>query len=131
MKFTLSWLKDYLDTTATLEQIVDGLVGVGLEVEQVEDKTKLLAPFKVAYVIEAVKHPNADKLRLCKVETDTGVYQVVCGAPNARTRHEGHHGAAGGIHSGHRDYAGKGRDPRPGKPGHAVFGARAADQPGA
>lgn len=89
MKFTLSWLKDYLDTSATLEQIVDGLVGVGLEVEQVEDKTKLLAPFKVAYVIEAVKHPNADKLRLCKVETDTGVYQVVCGAPNARSGMKG------------------------------------------
>ncbi|MEP7174214.1 MAG: phenylalanine--tRNA ligase subunit beta, partial [Aestuariivirga sp.] len=89
MKFTLSWLKDYLDTTATLEQIVDGLVGVGLEVEQVEDKTKLLAPFKVAYVIEAVKHPNADKLRLCKVETDTGIFQVVCGAPNARSGMKG------------------------------------------
>ena len=72
VKFTLSWLKDYLETSATLEQIVDGLVGVGLEVEQVEDKTKLLAPFKVAYVIEAVKHPNADKLRLCKVETGHG-----------------------------------------------------------
>jgi phenylalanyl-tRNA synthetase beta chain len=89
MKFTLSWLKDYLDTTATLEQIVDGLIGVGLEVEEVADKTKLLAPFKVAYVIEAVKHPNADKLRLCKVETDTGIFQVVCGAPNARTGMKG------------------------------------------
>ncbi len=85
MKFTLSWLKDYLDTTATLEQIVDGLIGVGLEVEEVSDKTKQLAPFKVAYVIEAAKHPNADKLKLCKVETDGGVIQVVCGAPNART----------------------------------------------
>ena len=50
MKFTLSWLKDYLDTTATLEQIVDGLIGVGLEVEEVADRTKQLAPFKVAYV---------------------------------------------------------------------------------
>jgi phenylalanyl-tRNA synthetase beta chain len=89
MKFTFSWLKDYLDTTASLEQIVDGLVGVGLEVEEVSDKTKLLAPFKVAYVIEAVKHPNADKLRLCKVETDTGIYQVVCGAPNARSGMKG------------------------------------------
>ncbi len=89
MKFTLSWLKDYLDTTATLEQIVDGLIGVGLEVEEVVDKTKLLAPFKVAYVIEAAKHPNADKLKLCKVETDTGIYQVVCGAPNARTGMKG------------------------------------------
>jgi phenylalanyl-tRNA synthetase beta chain len=89
MKFTLSWLKDYLDTTATLAQIVEGLIGVGLEVEEVSDKTKLLAPFKVAYVIEAVKHPNADKLRLCKVETDTGTFQVVCGAPNARTGMKG------------------------------------------
>ena len=85
MKFTLSWLKDYLDTSASLEQIVDGLIGVGLEVEEVSDKTKQLAPFKVAYVIEAAKHPNADKLKLCKVETDGGVIQVVCGAPNART----------------------------------------------
>ncbi len=89
MKFTLSWLKEYLDTTATLEQIVDGLIGVGLEVEEVSDKTKLLAPFKVAYVIEAAKHPNADKLRLCKVETESGVIQVVCGAPNARTGMKG------------------------------------------
>jgi phenylalanyl-tRNA synthetase beta chain len=85
MKFTLSWLKDYLDTSATLEQIVEGLIGVGLEVEEVHDQTKALAPFKVAYVVEAAKHPNADKLRLCKVETDTGIIQVVCGAPNART----------------------------------------------
>ena len=85
MKFTLSWLKEYLDTTATLEQIVDGLIGVGLEVEEIDDKTKMLAPFKVAYVVEAAKHPNADKLRLCKVETDSGIIQVVCGAPNART----------------------------------------------
>jgi len=85
MKFTHSWLKDYLETTATLDQIVDGLVGVGLEVEQVENKSKMLSPFKVAYVVEAVKHPNADKLRLCKVETDTGTIQVVCGAPNARS----------------------------------------------
>jgi phenylalanyl-tRNA synthetase beta chain len=84
MKFTLSWLKEHLDTTASLHQILDGLVGVGLEVEEVHDRTQELAAFKVAYVKEAEKHPNADKLRLCKVETDTGVIQVVCGAPNAR-----------------------------------------------
>ncbi len=84
MKFTLSWLKEHLDTTATLDQILDGLVGVGLEVEEVTDRTKELAAFKVAYVKEAEKHPNADKLKLCKVETDTGIIQVVCGAPNAR-----------------------------------------------
>jgi phenylalanyl-tRNA synthetase beta chain len=85
MKFTLSWLKEHLDTKASLEQILDGLVGVGLEVEEVTDRTKELAAFKVAYVVEAEKHPNADKLKLCKVETDTGIIQVVCGAPNART----------------------------------------------
>ena len=89
MKFTLSWLKDYLETTATLEQIVEGLIGVGLEVEGIEDKSKILAPFKVAYVVEAAKHPNADKLRLCRVETDGGIIQVVCGAPNARSGMKG------------------------------------------
>lgn len=85
MKFTLSWLKDHLDTTASLDEICEGLIGVGLEVEEVSDMTKALAPFKVGYVQQAEKHPNADKLRLCKVETDTGMIQVVCGAPNART----------------------------------------------
>ena len=84
MKFTLSWLKEHLETTATLDQICEGLIGVGLEVEEVSDRSLELAAFKVAYVLEAEKHPNADKLRLCKVETDSGVIQVVCGAPNAR-----------------------------------------------
>ncbi len=84
MKFTLSWLKEHLETTATLQQICEGLIGVGLEVEEVSDRTTELAAFKVAYVLEAEKHPNADKLRLCKVETDEGIKQVVCGAPNAR-----------------------------------------------
>ena len=85
MKFTLSWLKDYLDTSATVDEIADGLVGVGLEVEEITDKTKALADFTVAYVKKADKHPNADKLRLCEVETKDGMKQVVCGAPNART----------------------------------------------
>ena len=85
MKFTLSWLKDYLDTSASIDEIVEGLIGVGLEVEDVEDKTAALAPFKVGYVQLAEKHPNADKLRLCTVETGSGIIQVVCGAPNART----------------------------------------------
>ena len=89
MKFTLSWLKDHLDTAASLDEIVQGLIGVGLEVEEVEDKTKVLAPFKVAYVKEAIKHPNADKLRLCRVETEQGEIQVVCGAANARTGMKG------------------------------------------
>ena len=85
MKFTLSWLKDYLDTTASLEDICEGLIGVGLEVEEVTDKTRLLADFTVAHVTLAEKHPNADKLRQCVVETKDGTKQVVCGAPNART----------------------------------------------
>lgn len=85
MKFTLSWLKDYLDTNATIDEIVEGLIGVGLEVEEVVDKSKLLGAFTVAHVTLAEKHPNADKLRQCVVETKDGVKQVVCGAPNART----------------------------------------------
>ncbi|MDP4823999.1 MAG: phenylalanine--tRNA ligase subunit beta, partial [Aestuariivirgaceae bacterium] len=89
MKFTLSWLKDHLETDATLDQILEGLIGVGLEVEEVADKTKLLAPFTVAYVVEARKHPNADKLRVCDVETSSGMIKVVCGAPNARTGMKG------------------------------------------
>jgi phenylalanyl-tRNA synthetase beta chain len=86
MKFTLSWLKMYLDTDASLDEIVEKLTLIGLEVESVEDKAKALAPFTVAKVISAEKHPNADKLRLCMVDTGSGApVQVVCGAPNART----------------------------------------------
>ncbi len=84
MKFTLSWLKDHLDTDASLGEIVDKLTMIGLEVERVEDKAKELAPFTVARVISAEKHPNADKLKVCMVETGDGApVQVVCGAPNA------------------------------------------------
>ncbi len=86
MKFTLSWLKEHLDTDASLEAIADKLTMIGLEVESLEDKAKLLAPFTVAHVIEAKQHPNADRLRVCMVDTGTGdPVQVVCGAPNART----------------------------------------------
>jgi phenylalanyl-tRNA synthetase beta chain len=85
MKFTLSWLKDYLDTSASVDEIAAGLLGIGLEVEEISDKTKALSAFTVAYVTEAGKHPNADKLKLCNVETIDGMKQVVCGAPNART----------------------------------------------
>ena len=70
MKFTLSWLKDHLDTTASLDEICEGLVGVGLEVEEVGAASHLDA-FTVAHVTQAEKHPNADKLRLCVVETGT------------------------------------------------------------
>ncbi|MBV8921643.1 phenylalanine--tRNA ligase subunit beta, partial [Bradyrhizobium sp.] len=87
MKFTLSWLKDHLDTDEPVEKLVDRLTMIGLEVEHLEDKAALLAPFTIARVISAEKHPNADKLRLCMVDPGNGAapVQVVCGAPNART----------------------------------------------
>ncbi len=90
MKFTLAWLKEHLDTDASLPEIVDKLTMIGLEVENVEDKAKVLAPFKVAAVISAVQHPNADRLRVCMVDTGDGApVQVVCGAPNARAGMKG------------------------------------------
>jgi phenylalanyl-tRNA synthetase beta chain len=86
MKFTLSWLKDHLDTDEPVEKLADKLTMIGLEVENIEDKTKTLAPFTIARVISAAQHPNADRLRVCMVDTGNGAapVQVVCGAPNAR-----------------------------------------------
>jgi len=90
MKFTVSWLKDHLDTDASLEAIVDKLTMIGLEVERVEDKAKEYAPFKVASVVSAERHPNADKLQVCMVDLGNGApVQVVCGAPNARAGMKG------------------------------------------
>ena len=89
MKFTLNWLKDHLETDAPLEKIVETLSMIGLEVEGVEDKAAELAPFTVAYVKEAKPHPDADRLKVCIVETPEGEVQVVCGAPNARTGMKG------------------------------------------
>jgi phenylalanyl-tRNA synthetase beta chain len=84
MKFTLSWLKDHLDTDATLDEICDKLTAIGLEVEDVDDKAAF-RPFVIAKVISAEQHPNADKLRVLMVDTGKGdPVQVVCGAPNAR-----------------------------------------------
>ena len=92
MKFTLSWLADHLETDATLDQITDALTDLGLEVEEVSDPAASLGAFRIARVIEAVQHPDADRLRLCRVETwpdgpdgPSQEVQVVCGAPNART----------------------------------------------
>src|SRR3954465_10447619 len=86
MKFTFSWLREHLDTDASVQQIADKLTMIGLEVEKIEDKAKALAPFTIARVIEAKQHPNADRLRVCMVDTGAGdPVQVVCGAPNART----------------------------------------------
>ncbi len=86
MKFTLSWLKDHLETDATLDTITETLTRIGLEVEAVTDPAAKLRDFTIAYVIEAKQHPNADRLRVCTVDTGAGEpVQVVCGAPNART----------------------------------------------
>ena len=84
MKFTLSWLKEHLDTTATVEQVVEAMTMAGLEVEHVENPAAKLAQFTVAKVVEAVQHPNADRLRVCQVDTVDGRKEIVCGAPNAR-----------------------------------------------
>jgi phenylalanyl-tRNA synthetase beta chain len=87
MKFTLSWLKEHLDTDEPAGKLAEKLTMIGLEVENLEDKAKLLAPFVIARVISAEQHPNADRLRLCMVDIGNGgaPVQVVCGAPNART----------------------------------------------
>ena len=85
MKFTLGWLKEHLDTDKPLTEITDKLTALGLELEGVEDPTQIYAPFKVAYVVSATKHPDADKLQVCIVDTGAEKIQVVCGAPNART----------------------------------------------
>src|SRR5665213_2038886 len=86
MKFTLSWLKEHLDTDEPLERLAAKLTMIGLEVEHIEDKAKALSAFSIARVISAEQHPNADRLRVCMVDTGNGAapVQVVCGAPNAR-----------------------------------------------
>ncbi len=89
MKFTINALKNHLDTDASDTKICETLTNIGLELESFEDKAAIFAPFKVAYVESAEKHPDADKLRVCMVKTDQGTMQVVCGAPNARAGMKG------------------------------------------
>lgn len=84
MKFTLSWLRDHLETKASVAEIAEALTMIGLEVETVTDRAQELAPFTVAEVVEVKPHPNADKLRLAVVATGKGRMEVVCGAPNVR-----------------------------------------------
>jgi phenylalanyl-tRNA synthetase beta chain len=84
MKFTLDWLKDHLQTDAPLDAITDRLTLIGLEVEGVENPAERLKGFTVARILEAKPHPNADKLKVCQVDTGRGIAEVVCGAPNAR-----------------------------------------------
>jgi len=84
MKFTLSWLHDHLATKKTLDEILALMVQIGLEVEEVHNPAENLAAFTVCKVTDAQPHPDADKLRVCTVETVDGTKQIVCGAPNAR-----------------------------------------------
>src|SRR3974390_3116897 len=98
MKFTLDWLKEHLDTDHPLAELADKLTMIGLEVERLEDKAKLLAPFVIAKVVDAKQHPNADRLRVCMVDTGDGKpIQVVCGAPNARSGMTGVFAPAGAF----------------------------------
>ena len=84
MKFTLSWLKEHLDTDADVAAVADAMTMAGLEVEEVHDPIAALAPFTVARIVSAEPHPNADRLRVCQVDTVDGRKEIVCGAPNAR-----------------------------------------------
>ena len=84
MKFTHAWLKQHLDTKAKVAEIAETLTRIGLEVEQLFDPAASFAPFRVAEVVKCDKHPNADKLSVCEVDTGKERLQVVCGAPNAR-----------------------------------------------
>ena len=95
MKFTLGWLKEHLDTDASLDAVVAALTRVGLEVEGVENPGEKLAPFKVARVLTAERHPQADKLQVLSVDAGNGPLQVVCGAPNAHAGLVGVFGAPG------------------------------------
>ena len=96
MKFTLSWLKEHLDTDADAAQVADALTRIGLEVEDVSNPADVLRPFKIAKVLTAAPHPQADKLQVLTVDTGTGEpLQVVCGAPNARAGLVGVFGAPG------------------------------------
>jgi phenylalanyl-tRNA synthetase beta chain len=85
MKFTLNWLKQHLDTDASIEVVAEKLTDIGLEIEDVTDRAAALADIRVAYIEEAGQHPDADRLKLCRVNTGDKMIQVVCGAPNART----------------------------------------------
>ncbi len=89
MKFTLSWLKAHLETGASLAELTERLTMLGLELESVEDRAAKLKPFVVGYVVEARPHPDADRLRVCVVDTGRDRVQVVCGAPNARSGMKG------------------------------------------
>src|SRR5436853_855807 len=100
MKITLSWLKEYLDTNAPVEEISAKLTAIGLEVEGLEDPAKTLKGFVVGHVLECEKHPDADKLRCLIVDTGKEKLKVVCGAPNAKAGMKGVFAPAGSYIQG-------------------------------
>ncbi len=102
MKFTLSWLKDHLDTDANASAVATRLTAIGLEVESVSNPAEPLAPFVIARVLSAAPHPQADKLQVLSVDAGAGVVQVVCGAPNARAGLVGVFGAPGAVVPGNQ-----------------------------
>ena len=95
MKFTLSWLKEHLDSDATLDEITERLTMVGLEVEKVTERARGMESFVVGYVVDAKQHPDADKLSVCRVDNGSETIEVVCGAPNVRTGMKGVFAASG------------------------------------
>src|SRR5256714_12748103 len=97
MKTTLAWLKDHLETEAPVDAIVERLIMLGHDVEGVENRAAGLEPFTVASVVSAERHPNADRLKVCVVDTGKGQVQVVCGAPNAHTGMKGVFAPAGTV----------------------------------
>ena len=97
MKFTLSWLKEHLETTATVDAIAEKLNAIGLEVEGIDNAAEKLGAFRIAKVLNAAPHPQADKLQVLSVDAGDGPLQVVCGAPNARAGLIGVFGAPGAV----------------------------------
>ena len=97
MKFTLSWLKEHLDTDIQIDQLSEVLTAIGLEVEEIHNPADLLTAFTVAHVLEAAPHPDADKLQVLKVDTGSEILQVVCGAPNARAGLKGAFAPSGSV----------------------------------
>ncbi len=97
MKFTLSWLREHLDTQASAAEIADRLTMIGLELEQLIDRAADLGGFVVGRVVDCRPHPNADKLKVCTIDAGSGLIDVVCGAPNARAGINGVFAAAGAI----------------------------------
>ena len=97
MKFSLSWLKEHLDTQATIDEVAERLTQIGLEVEGIDNPAEKLAAFRIAKVLSAAPHPQADKLQVLSVDAGDGPCQVVCGAPNARAGMLGVFGAAGAV----------------------------------